>query len=606
MHVWQHAAMAALIALVCIALYVRTGSFPFQFDDIVYLQNNLLLRDANGVAYLTDFREFLNRPFKLGLDPDLAVNMAMRPVAYLTFYWNYLASGFHPEWYRVVNIVIHMANALMIYALAWLLIGRRESRLFIATTSAMLFALHPLAVESVTYVVQRFTSLCTLFYLLALWLHLRAGNVEQRRLRWLMRAASMVVTLLGMLTKECMFTAPFMAVFLDRFVQGTPLRLALRRALPLLVCLPVIPALLLACSWAQNGGDMSLTKAVHLMNSKDLPYATGDYAITQITVVMDYLRKLCWPSGLNVDPDWPLYRTLWTPPVLLAAGIGVLLLAGAVAGYAWHRSDSRFVCIFAFTVWFFFTISTSSGIAPLPDLMSEHRSYLPSVGFFVVVACLLDLLRVRLQSMRWRFAVVPALVTCWSAALFVTTWQRDEVWRTSISLWEDATTKSPGKIRAWGNLASAYAVAARHEDALRSCDRALELEPRYENAACLRASILNGLNRCREAFETMQRLIHANQQAVKSADVQYNVGLALTGLNDAERGEKILLEVVEHMPTHWRSHVALGLLKFQRGDVSGALKHWQTANAISPGNPPLEGLLKQALAKAPSTSFVDR
>lgn len=583
---------------------MRTGSFPFQFDDIVYLQNNLLLRDAHGLGYLTSFREFLNRPVQLGLDPDLAVNMAMRPVAYATFYMNYLANGFHPEWYRAVNIILHIANAWMVYALAWLLIGSRESRLFIATSAAMLFAVHPLAVESVTYVVQRFTSLCTLFYLLALWLHLRAGSMEPRRLRWLMRSGSVIVTLLGMLTKECMFTAPFMAVFLDRFVLGTPLRLALRRAWPLLLCLPVIPALLLACSWAQNNGELSLTKAVHLMNSKDLPYATADYALTQITVVVEYLRRLGWPSGLNVDPEWPLYRTLWAPPVLVAAGIILLLLAGAGAGYARYRNDDRFVCIFAFTVWYFATIIISSGIAPLPDLMAEHRSYLPSVGFFVVVACLMDLLRERLQTVRSTRVIMPALVACMAVALFITTWQRNEVWRTSISLWEDATAKSPGKVRAWGNLASAYAVAARQEDALRCCDRALELEPRYENGACLRAGILNGLNRCREAFETMQRLIHANQQAVKSADVQYNVGLALTGLNNAERGEKILLEVVERMPTHWRSHVALGLLKFQRGDVSGALKHWETANAIAPGNPPLESLLKQAQAKA--SSLVDR
>jgi hypothetical protein len=80
----------AVQAVICTLLYAHTPTFPLQFDGVRYLQNNPLVRDGRTFAYLTEFSDFINRPLKLGLDPDLAANIASRPVSYATFHLNYL------------------------------------------------------------------------------------------------------------------------------------------------------------------------------------------------------------------------------------------------------------------------------------------------------------------------------------------------------------------------------------------------------------------------------------------------------------------------------------------------------------------------------------
>ncbi len=198
---WLHGAVALTLAGVCALLYAWTADFPMEFDDVVYLQNNPLVRDAASFGYLSDVREFVARPFKTGLEPDLATNFILRPAAYLTFHLNYLFDGYNPRWYRAVNIAVHAGNAILIYALLTMLLGggRRKHELsrasvaFIAATAALLFAAHPLATESVTYVVQRFTSLGAFFYLLTLWIYFVAGTVNQRAARWLLTGVGSVL-----------------------------------------------------------------------------------------------------------------------------------------------------------------------------------------------------------------------------------------------------------------------------------------------------------------------------------------------------------------------------------------------------------------------------
>jgi hypothetical protein len=309
-----HALVIAVVMTLSAGLYAWTVDFPMVFDDHTYLMDNPFFKDASGFRHLTsNITEFARRPAQMGLDPDLATNFILRPVAYASFYLNYALDDFHPRWFRVLNILIHAANSILVYALLNVLLRRfvtdgslqRSSRLFIAATSALLFAAHPLAIESVTYIVQRFTSLVVLFSLLALWLYFISLSAKSRLGAWSLRAGAVLALLLAMQTKECSFTVPFMAVLLDWLVRGTRLRLAVFRALPLLLCAPVIPLLVIFTAAAQNGGTFDLPAAINIVNSRDAPLNHWHYIVTQLTVVAHYLRLLFWPVGLNLDPEWP-------------------------------------------------------------------------------------------------------------------------------------------------------------------------------------------------------------------------------------------------------------------------------------------------------------
>lgn len=579
--------VAVVVLVLCAALYAWTVDFPMVFDDFVYLQTNPLVRDTLSFGYLADLHEFATRPTKMGLPPDLATNFILRPVAYATFHLNYLFDGYTPRWFRVVNIAIHSLNGMLIFTLVWTLLAgaqglARRSKVFISLSSSLLFVTHPLATESVTYIIQRFTSLGATFYLATLCLHFLMPGVKSRAGRWCLGSASVATLVLGMLTKESTFTAPLVAVMLNWLVVRTPLLKSIRAALPLILCMPIIPTLVILTAWAQNGDGVTFSNAVNITNLNDKPWDHWHYFVTEITVIVAYLKRIIWPVGLNLDPEWPLYQSLLSGPVLYAMSVIVAMVAAAGWLFKKFRSDSRAACVLAFVLWYFATIIISSGLVPLPDLMAEHRSYRPSIGIFVVIACLLDWLRTwngARKSGRW---LAPAAVAASVIALSCTTVERNKVWSSAVSLWEDTVAKSPGNARVWGNLGAAYTSATRYDEAIPCYEKAIALEPQYQTAYLNLASVLNAKHRSKEALDTVNRLIGLNKGADRSPDVQCNRGIALIELGRVDEGTRLLNMIVEQKPDHRMSHVVLGMVYSQTNHPNKALAHYRQAVQLQP------------------------
>ncbi|MDB6116834.1 MAG: hypothetical protein JWO08_615, partial [Verrucomicrobiaceae bacterium] len=596
---WKmYGAVTALMAGVCALLYAWTLDFPMVFDDFVYLQTNPLVRDTQSFGYMSDLREFATRPAKMGLPPDLATNFILRPVAYATFHLNYLLDAFSPRWYRAANIVVHATNGVLMFALVLLLLGGakalpRRSSFFIALVSSLLFVAHPLATESVTYIVQRFTSLGASFFLATLCLYFAVPYLQSRGLRWGFRAAAVVSLILGMLTKESTFTAPVVAVMLDWLVVRKPLLKSLKHAVPLLLCMPIIPSLVILAAWAQNGDGVTFAQAVNLTNLNDKPWAHYQYFITQMTVVVEYLRRLIWPTGLNLDPEWPLYESLLKSPVLQALGVIITMLAAGGWLFKKFRTDVRAACVLACVLWYFGTIIVSSGLVPLPDLMAEHRAYLPSIGIFIAIACFLDWFRSWDGARRCGQWLAPLAAATAVVALCCATLQRNEVWRTAVSLWQDTNSKSPGSARVWGNLGAAYTSAERYDEAIPCYKKAIEIEPQYQTAYLNLASVLNAKHQSKEALETVNRLLALNKGAERSPDVQCNRGIALIELGRVEEGTQLLSAIVQQKPDHRMSHVVLGMVYSQTNQPRRAIPHYQQAVQLQP-DPKIASLMHAA------------
>ena len=593
---WTHGVVAGVVLALCAGLYGWTADFPMVFDDEMYMKNNPLFLSASSFNYPSRFTEFANIPAKLGADPDLSVNFIMRPVSYASLLLNYALDGFHPRWFRVVNIIIHAANAILIYALLQLLLRKSPNAAalpdgtaaFIPAAAALLFAAHPLATESVTYIVQRFTSQSTLFYLLTLCLYFASLSAASRTRAWVLRGSAVVAVVLGMLSKECTFTAPIMAVVIDALVNGTRLRCALKRALPLLLCLPIIPVLVLLTSAAQHSGSFGLVTALNIVNSREDPENHWHYIVTQITVVASYLQRIFWPTGLNLDPEWPTYRSLLAGPVLKSLAV----LAGFL-GCAWwlmrrRMADVRARFAFAFTLWFFITVSTSSGIVPLPDMMADHRSYLPSIGIFVMVACVLDQLRSHVGHFMSARLVIPVAVVCCVIGLAWATCARNEVWRTHEGLWADTVAKSPGKFRTWGNMGAALALSGKDEEAIKCYQKALQLEPRFQPALFNMSNSLLKLGRPAEALESSLKLVRMHKNTASQPHVVYTVGLGLYGTGRYDEAIGIFKDVLAARPSDAKCHQAIGLSYLRKNMPALALDHFRQAASLMP---PSQGLL---------------
>lgn len=587
---WGWRMVPIVLILFCALLYGWTLRYPMVFDDEVYLLNNPLFQAAS-FTYPFHLEAFLTTPRRLGLDTDLAVNFVTRPVSYATFYLNFLLSGWDTAPFRLVNLILHTGCSLLLHAVLRLLVRRlecagrigRSSALFIPAAAAILFAVHPLAVESVTYIVQRFTTLAAFWSLLAAWLHLR--SMEEKLpaasaawLRWL----AVLVMLAGMLTKECAAVTPLLIVMVDVMVAGTAWRKALRHAAPLLATTLVIPALVLLCASVLQGGGLDLDGGMNLVNSREKPLSSWHYLLTQITVSAGYLRLLLWPAGQNIDPDWPVQTGLLSPGLAGALMLHLSLLLAAILAWRSHRTaDGRPRLVLAFLLWFYIGIAPSSSLVPLPDMMAEHRSYLPSAGVFVVLACLADLLRQRLAGRRRAAQLAAAGVLLLFAG---TTVSRNLVWRDAESLWRDAAAKSPGKFRVWSNLGVALTAKGREREAVECHRRAVELQPAFANGVLNLSNSLLRLNRAEEALRQIDQLAQRQPGADQAPPFLYTRALGCMKGGRLEQALRFLDEALKKDASHAFCLRLAGIIHMELGQHREALVHLRQAGRLMPAD----------------------
>lgn len=405
----------------------------------------------------------------------------------------------------------------------------------------------------------------------------------------------MIAACLGMLTKESVFTLPLAAVMLDVVLNGTRILRAARRAWPLLVFLPVVPLLTIVTSMARHPGAGGLAEAINLVNSSDHPLRHDEYLVTQVTVVASYLHRILWPAGLNISPDWPLHRSVFERPVLIAALELAAIFAAVASVWRKRRDDPRARLAFAGMLWFFLTVSVSSGLVPLPDLMAEHRSYLPSVGIFFLVACMLDAVRTSQRMPHSiRRTLAPAAALGCIAALATVTCVRNETWRTREKLWKDSVAKSPRNHRSWGSLGAAYADSGKDNEAVECYREALRIKPRDQTSMFNLSNSLLRLNQPREALNTMRDLVQTNQRAVSDPPVAYTLGLAYAGTGDIERALQILKQVAEATPDNGMVHIVLGRIYMSTNQPAAALEHFRTASALTAPDEHLLASIKAA------------
>lgn len=602
---WLGFVLASLITMISVlALYWHTQPFEMVFDDIYYLQNNPLLQKSGSFSYPLQFREFVQSTGRLGLDPDLAVNFVLRPVAYLTFRMNYLQSGFDPSGYRWVNILLHVANAWLVLALAWQFTSawRREgvlteiSRLLISSTAGLLFAVHPMQTESVTYITQRFESLATFFFLAAIVAHLQANQCRGWG-RMPLRSLSILTLVLGMLSKEIVFTAPILMVLTDVLLLRTSWRSALSRARAALLCLPLIPLLLVLVTVSLRN-ELSLWHLANLTNSVDAPVHPWNYFLTQIAASMHYLRLLVWPAGLNADPDFPPAESLGDRRVLLALGVLVILALAAVL--LWRRRHQQILYRLPMfgLLWYFITLAPSSSFIPLPDMAAEHRAYLPSVGFFLLVGGLVEIGRLAITSTRWRICL-PAASVGLALLLSVATVRRNEVWRTEVGFWQELVAHSPNKPRPLANLAASYFEENKFDEAARYSKQVTQQHPSYPSGWINLAVAEHTLGRHLEAVTAAEQGLRVSPNSFQLIQI---LGTSYVEMQRFADGIEKFEQLLRLQPEDPNVHTLLGYAHHKANNLEKSLECFRNAAALSPPDSPIHELVAQAEGAVTSTS----
>jgi tetratricopeptide (TPR) repeat protein len=551
---WPHHLALGAVLFVALLAYSNSFTGAFVFDDLQHVRDNLRIRDLGALFTWQGY-----------------LPLRHRFVGYVTFAVNHALGGLQVANYHVVNFAIHAANTALVYALV--LLGFRTPRLresalapsaqAIAVFAAALFATHPLQTQAVTYVVQRFTSLSTLFYLLTVVLFLRwrlEGEAHAGRARGtLLYAALLVAAVLGMKTKEISFTAPLAVVLCELTFFG-PLPWSRRLFLaPILATMLIIPASYLGGALGSGAGASAAGGALGVVGDATRVQSTvsrTDYLLTQAPVVLAYLRLLAWPAGQNLDHDLPVAHRLLEARVLGSALVPVALAALAAILYRRTRPGAARggvdpgARLVAFGIaWFFLGLAVESSFVPIVDVMNEHRVYLPSVGMFVAVGCASAFLFQRVDARRAARALVIGAAVL-SAVLAVATFRRNRVWASELSVWADTAAKSPGKARPHMNLGSALCLAGHVEEGARELRRALELGVDSEtDAAYARAQLGAAFVALGRPAEAEPELREAVRLKPTDPEAVFNLALVLTKTGRLEEARPLWSRFLDVAPS---------------------------------------------------------
>jgi len=583
--------MAALLTLMILPwlLYSHTLKFESVLDDQEYVLVNPLIHESRSFHYPHDFKAFIEVADKLTISTDYPVNFILRPVSYFTFYLNRCYGGVETASYRIVNISIHMMNGMLLFLLTHRLLGRTAFSASLALSAALLFVVHPLATESVTYITQRFESLATLFCLAALLLHLLARASESKAMRLLLVAGGLLATLLAMFSKETGAVIPLLLLLLEVFYFRQTLWSGIKSVRWHLLLLPILPALVLACHWALKD-NLNPLQALNITNSGLQTYSITDYALTQVCAWLSYLRLLLFPVGQNFDHDYPLITTPWD--VHFLTSILTILMLLAAAYYLHRRSGSSRLSSLPLCglLWFFITLAPSSSFIPLPDLFAEHRSYLPSIGITFALAAIIHLWVSQSPTVLRRAAIMTVMGFC-AVLLSLATLLRNEVMRNRESLWTDTLAKGTNKARVWKGLGIAAVNAGRPDKALSYFKHAAENFPRDLECWLNLCSLHLKMSQCAEAEATSQQAIKIHGNVVLLLHLH---ALSLGHQGRWQEGEKIWKVILSQFPDDRNSHLCLAEIYLNNGQPQIALRHLRSGEKSGPLDTTF-GAIKQQL-----------
>ena len=369
----RHVVAAGLLIGVALLAYSNTFHVPFQFDDRPNITQNPNIQLK--VFTWDQLEQLVKNTYK----------ESIRVFSYFTFALNYYFGGFNVFGYHLVNLIIHVATGILLY---WFLMltfnlphlkekyGAISYR--VALFGSLIFIVHPIQTQSVTYIVQRMASLGSMFYLLSLILYI-SGRLSFSRVKSIYFLGMVLSYLLGVFSKENVAILPlFIALYEFYFFQNLDLG---PRGRKILFILGAVLLGLLALGFMIWGKRyIELTIAGYQYRT----FTLSERVLTQFRVVLYYLSLLIYPhpSRLNLDYDFPISRTIVDPPTTL---ISMAIIAGLI-GYSIWVAKRRPVLSF-FILWYFGNLVIESSIFPL-EMVYEHRLYLPSIGPFVLFSLL--------------------------------------------------------------------------------------------------------------------------------------------------------------------------------------------------------------------------
>ena len=554
-------------------VYSRAIPAPFIFDDTASIFENHSIRQLWPL--------WGGEPNYGPITPDPELPMSARPLVNLSLAINYHFGQLDPSGYRAVHLVVHLLTALLL----WSIVGRTlrldyfrgkydgiAGRLGFCV--ALLWAVHPLATETVVYITQRTELMMAFFYLAALDASLRywASTGARGRVGWLAVAAASSV--LGALSKEMIASLPAVVLLFEyTFVSGSFWKAA-RRSWPLYACLSLCWAVLVAINI-----DGPRTPAAGF----GMGASATEWWFTQSKVLFLYLKLAVWPWPLRSHYGMPYLQTFAEAWPWL---IGVAVICLASTWLVWRRAGAGFVLV---TV---LAILSPTLLVPLPgETAVERRMYLP-LAALVALAVVSGYAMLEKVAPRWARHLELATASALAVVLSVVSVHRLAAYETELILWQDAFLHEPDSSLININLGVQLNKAGRTEEGLQRLLHAVQVDPDWFLGHYNLARAYEDAGQTDEALHEYEQALRAKSNHVASHN---NLGRILSDQGKYPEAIAHFEEALRYKPSFSAAHNNFGTAYIQLGNLPQAIHHFEEALRLQPT---IEGYTNLATAYA--------
>jgi protein O-mannosyl-transferase len=556
-----------LIAAGTFVLYVGALGFDFlNFDDLTNVVENYHLMNLHAQDFKWMFTGTAVSDYK--------------PAVWLSYAADRLVWGLNPAGFHLTNILLHVANTLLVYWISLFLIRRygksawsKSLAVAGAALVSVLFSVYPQRVESVVWISERKDVLYGFFYLASLGLYLRWAVGTCTRRRWVYLGFNLL-GFLSLLSKPMAVSLPVNMLLLDvlvlrraeswRHFHNSRAAVLVAEKLPLLLAALFISIRTMSDHLADESFEPLLPWTGRSMGGAGPAQTLWMFPYSLVF----YLKKILWPVELS-----PLYPPrpdigLSTPCALSAVLVTVVTIGLAIM---WVRGSR-----WPFFLWIFFVVSI---LPALPSrIVCDRFTYLPSLGLIglAVGIWLTAAARgLRVPGARVLLVALPLAFAGWLAVL---NWTYAGVWGNSISLWGYTVAKSPSA-NAYHLLATAHLAVGEYRRALEAENQALKYSPDMGEAWSGKGAILIKLNRLKKATECLSQATRLPKPSWKT---YLNLGHALILQGQTGAAITNLLRALEFAPDSFATHLGLARAYWNLGQTDEALFHYRSALATAP------------------------
>jgi Tfp pilus assembly protein PilF/uncharacterized membrane protein (GlpM family) len=546
--------LCLLLVVATLALYNPVNRHAFvNYDDDRYVTENPHVHDGlstSTISWAWASTEHAN----------------WHPLTWLSHALDYQLFHLNPAGHHFTSLLIHAANAVLLFLVLVYATGRVGPSLFVAG----LFALHPINVESVAWIAERKNVLSTFFFLATIGAYFWYAQ----KVSWQRYLAVIVLFAFGLMSKPMVVTLPLVLLLLDYWPLGrihaspTPaLQVAPRPRSRLLA--EKLP--LLALSAASAVITMQAQQAGGAMRST-VQFSLGVRLENAVVAYAMYLWKTIWPSRLA-----PLYPHPGDSLAAWQVAASMLVLAAITGIVLRIRAKGYLVTGW---LWFLGTLVPVIGLIQVGDqAMADRYAYIPLIGIFVMIAWgAADLADAR------PIGVAPRLIpaACILLALSVTTYRQLSYWSNSYDLWTHALTVTDRNFIAQDNLGGALLLLGKPEEAYTHFQAAAEINPRDPMSHANLGAYLQEHGRLADAVEQYNRAISLTSDAGLLAATYANLGNACRRLGQNAQARESYGRALRLNPGQFNAYLGLGQMLEKQSQVDEAIRNYSRSVELRP------------------------